>query len=106
MELNYRSQKARLVHLETFPELWVLMGWVFVFVFAGGVCVLSFMRCTYILQSLVLRPRGLLVEGIRVLLVSYSVDRATILHSYSFLSHDGLSWALLMVLGCLFKSLT
>ena len=32
---NYRSQKARLVPLEPFPELWTLMNEVFVFILAG-----------------------------------------------------------------------
>jgi hypothetical protein len=33
---NYRSQTARLVHLETFPERWILMVSAFVLVLGGG----------------------------------------------------------------------
>jgi hypothetical protein len=38
-EMTYQA------HLETFPELWILMDWVFVFVLAAGgaACMLSFL---------------------------------------------------------------
>jgi hypothetical protein len=40
---DYRSQKARFAHLETFAELWTMMDWAYISVLAGGVVhVLSF----------------------------------------------------------------
>jgi hypothetical protein len=55
------NQKARSVHSETSPERWALMDQAFVLVLAGhAVYVLSF---TSIMESVALRPEGLLRSG-------------------------------------------
>lgn len=61
---DYRSQKARLEHLKTSPELWTLMDEFFVFVLAdGAVYTLFYGLCgTSIMESVVLRSGGLIPE--------------------------------------------